>query len=240
MKGLCWVVAAGGGLVLAGCLQKASVAPVAPVAAMVLPAPEEQAPVPAAPPTPEGFAFGDDQGGKLLSTLLPPVDKQKVTTPLSGPRAFPPLRSLEQAELPLPPVPSGSLSLPPGQPRAPLQPRHLVEESPLTATRLKPTLPDSQPLTTGALVRTASPPIDRPVGVPYLGTGVADRASLDDPTKEASLDSALNGAVPARPGPAPFVRPSSPDPFENRDTVKIRTPPGEDGTPVTGSPRTPQ
>jgi len=240
MKGLCWVVAAGSGLILAGCLQKAAVAPVAPVAAVVLPTPEDQAPAPPAPPTAEGFSFGDDQGGKLLSTLLPPVDKQKVTTPLSGPRTFPPLRSLEQAEPPLPPVQSGAPSLPPSQPRPPLQPRHLIEESPLTATRLKPTLPESQLLATGALVRTASPPIDRPTGVPYLGSNVPDRASLEDPTKEASLESALSGAVPARPGPAPFVRPTSSDPFENRDTVKVRTPLGEDSTPMSGPPRTPR
>jgi hypothetical protein len=82
--------------------------------------------------------------------------------------------------------------------------------------------------------------VDQPAGVPTLGTPVPDRASLDDPTRDASREAALTAAPPPRSNPAPFLRPPSSDPFENRETIKVKTPLLEEAVPVSTPARTPK
>lgn len=187
----------------------------------------------------DGFAFPPDKGGQLLGVLLTPGDRPRLITAQSGRKAFPPLRSLELAEVP--PSPSLAPVVPlPSPPPAALRPGHAVEESPLTGARGQPVPPQSQTLATGLLTRTPSPPSDQPVAVPVLARPVADRVTLDDPTRDASLEAALAAVPPSRPGPAPFLKPALTDPFENRETVKVRTPPAELTLPVTTVPRPPK
>jgi hypothetical protein len=187
----------------------------------------------------EGFQYPSDKGGQLLSALLPPSDKQKVSTPNATRREFPGLRSLELPETPLLPSQASGVTLPRAVPPS-LKPSHAQEESPLTAARGQPLRPPTPTLLTGLLVRTASEPVETPTNVPILARPVLDRASLDDPTREASLEAALMAVPPARPGPAPFVKLTAPDPFENRETVKVRTPTVESGLPISTSPRPPK
>jgi hypothetical protein len=197
-----------------------------------------------APPGPadqgEGFHFPDDQGGKLLQSLLPPTDKQRTVMGSSPQRSFPPLRSLEQPEVPLLPSQVTVVPLPPPKPSPALKPGHTAEETPLTSARSQPSLPQTQSLSPGLLVRTPSVPVERPVSVPVLAVPVPDRASLDDPTRDASLEAALAASPPERPGPAPFLRLRTPDPFENREAVKVRTLPAENAIPLSSTPQLPR
>jgi len=62
---------------------------------------------------------------------------------------------------------------------------------------------------------------------------------MDDPTVEASLAAALALSPPFRVTAIPFVRFVLPNPFEHRETIKLREPPPEDSTPVTATPKTP-
>jgi hypothetical protein len=188
----------------------------------------------------DGFRFPNDKGGQLLGALLTPGDRQRVVTINAGRKVFAPLRGLEQPETPLLPSQAPAALLPP--PRSPATPRpgHAPEETPLTSARGRPLPPQSQTLATGLLVRTASAPPDQPLRVPTLATPVPDRASLDDPTRDASLGAALMAVPPSRPGPAPFLRLGAADPFENREAVKVRTPPPELTLPVTTTPRPPK
>ena len=66
-----------------------------------------------------------------------------------------------------------------------------------------------------------------------------DRVSLDDPTTEASREAALAAQPPARTNAAPFQKNNLPDPFENRQTGRVRTPPPEDPAPIAGRPAKP-
>src|SRR5262249_53072978 len=88
--------------------------------------------------------------------------------------------------------------------------------------------------------RLPSPDVNRPVALPPLAQPVLDRAALDDQTSAASLDAALAAPVPQRSAPAPFLRLTLPDPFEHRQTVKLRAIPPEDLMPVAASPRLPR
>jgi hypothetical protein len=89
-------------------------------------------------------------------------------------------------------------------------------------------------------VKTPSVPVDQPIRLPVLAVPVPDRASLDDPTRDASLEAALVASPPDRSGPAPFLPPGASDPFENRETVKVRIPPAEETTPVGARPQPPR
>jgi hypothetical protein len=67
--------------------------------------------------------------------------------------------------------------------------------------------------------------------VPVLAEVVPDRASLDSPTAEASAALAVAAPIAPRVKPAPFLRLSLPDPFENAQAVRLRVPPAEEPAP---------
>jgi hypothetical protein len=191
-------------------------------------------------PPPEGFRFPGDKGGQLLQMLLTPGDKQRMVTPTSTPRPFPPLRSLEQPEVPLLPSQAPTVTLPPAKLGPGLKPGHPSEEPPLTSARARPAPPESLTLPTGPLVFTPSAPVEKPAPVPVLARPVPDRAALEDPSRDASLAASLAATPPDRPGPAPFLRFSAPDPFENRETVKLQSIPAESSLPVSAAPKPPK
>jgi hypothetical protein len=57
-----------------------------------------------------------------------------------------------------------------------------------------------------------------------LSQQIADRASLDDPTLDASTAAALAAPLPARATKAPFVKHTIPDPYEGRRSATTALP----------------
>jgi hypothetical protein len=186
------------------------------------------------------FQFPDDRGGKLLETLLAPSEQGRDRLDArTRPRRPPASASLEN--------PSPSLPLSQTQPRPvklekplpALQPNPVRDGLPLEDYRGSPRLPQVMALAAGPRTRLPSPDVNKPLPLPILASQVLDRASLDDPTGDASLAAALALSPAPKTTPAAFSRRSLPDPFEHRDTVKLRKPPAEESTPSTASPRPP-
>ena len=119
------------------------------------------------------------------------------------------------------------------------RPAELPEPLPLFDQRATPRMPEAQHLLVGPRLRISSPDVNQPPPLPILAQQIPNRASLDDPTLDASLAAALALAPPMRVKPAPFMRLVLPDPFEHRETGRLRQPLPEDSTPATASPRTP-
>jgi hypothetical protein len=187
----------------------------------------------------DGFRFPDDKGGKMLAQVLPPADA--VPAPgegvASGPKRLPGAPALEQPSVPLAPNQGQVPRLPAGRRGPPLRPRALPDELPPAAPRPEP--PQETQFPAGDRVRLPGPDVNQPVPLPVLAAPAPDRGSLDDPTADFSAAAAQSGPVPARAAPAPFARVSLPDPFENRDAVRVREAPPEKGDPVTAAPRPP-
>jgi len=172
-----------------------------------------------------------DKGGKLVGDLLRPTEKSLVDEltkkRLSGP-AF-----LERPEIPSPPY----KGLPP-KPAIknvgnPVRPKSAADEIPLSRFFGDPKLPVVVKLEGAALVKWPMPDPNEPAPLPILAQPKSDRAPLTDPTTDASTDAALSGTIPVRDNPAPFLRINIPDPFENRQTIKVRNPLPEEPTPQT-------
>lgn len=173
---------------------------------------------------------------RRLAELLTPGAKAIHDTLPSNlpPRKTP--QSIEQPELPL-----KSAQLPPPAPPKPTgkpgQPRTLPEEAPLVRIFNQPEAPHAISMPAGPLVRLWSPDVNEPLPLPILGTGVRDRASLSDPSLEASIAAAHAKLSPARTRPVPFQPHNLPDPFEHSQAVRLRTPPDElPGPPLTLQP----
>jgi hypothetical protein len=199
------------------------------------PAGPEEAPVASG-----SFAFPADQGGRLLEQRLKPADRlppleEEPTQP--RPRELPASLALPQVALPRGSVELARLS--PRLPGNPVRPRALPDEPPLARNRVEPTPPQRLELSTAALVRLPQTDGNQPVPLPLLGQVVVDREPLTDPTSAASIQAALAAVPPVRTTPASFVRENLPDPFENSQVVKVRTPAAESSTPYTGTPRRP-
>ena len=94
-------------------------------------------------------------------------------------------------------------------------------------------------LPAGPKIGWPSQDVNQPIPLPILARQVTDRASLDDPSGEASLVAALAPTVPDRTTPAPFLKLNLPDPFEHRNAVRLRTPLPEIPLPK-DAPRPPQ
>jgi hypothetical protein len=148
------------------------------------------------------------------------------------PRRPAPLRLTQQADLPLPPnraeLPGPRLDPPTGS----LRPRALPDDSSLTGHWPNPQLPERAELPDAARVRVPSARVNQPLELPLLAQALPDRALLTDPTLPISAAAALAGKVPPRTTPAPFQRVTLPDPFEHRQTVRLRKPPKEDEVPA--------
>jgi hypothetical protein len=102
-----------------------------------------------------------------------------------------------------------------------------------------PQPPRKEKLPAAKLPRVPAPDLNQPVPLPVLARPQADRAPLTDPTGDASLAAALAQPVPVRTTPAPPLRLNLPDPFENHQVARVRTPPPEEPQPVAPAPKKP-
>lgn len=164
----------------------------------------------------EPFAFPDDTGGLLLAKVLPPRDLE--ATPFDRPHS--PRRAPDSAfdqlpALPLPPSRADVPRLPTNGRRLALRPRLVAEETLHTATE-SPRLPPMPPMPEKGRIRVPSPDVNKPIPLPILARPVSDRASLDDPTLEASTAAALAAPIPMRSSKAPFLKQTLPDPYDHR------------------------
>jgi hypothetical protein len=188
----------------------------------------------------DGFHFPADHGGQLLGNLLLPSGKVSPVDDRPAPRRFPDSPAVEAPQVPVPPSPGDLVRLPEPKASQPARPGPLPEGLPLLSYKGTPQPPEASSLPAGVLVRLPSPDVNRPVPLPLLGDLAPDRAPFDDPTAEHSLATALAAQMPERTNPAPFLRLTLPDPFENRQTVRLRTLPAEESTPIAAAPRGPK
>lgn len=182
------------------------------------------------PPADGGtFAFPDDAGGKALAKTLPP--SAAAPMPASVPVTPRERRLPAFLEAPTPPLPAAASS-PPRLALAPLTPSRpvpLPDRVPLDLGGVIPDLPARREVPTGPLTRTEGRDMSKPAELPPLSPKpVADRASLADPTGEFTAASVVSPTLPLRTVPTGFVRINLPDPFENADSAKVRTPVVED------------
>jgi hypothetical protein len=190
----------------------------------------------------ETFPFPADRGGRLLAENLRPSDQ---IPPLTDEKRIGPKRQsgptkLENPDVPLPVVavsPPASILFQQVKGK-PVRPHLLQEEAPLSRARIDIPVFGMVKLPAGPKYAWPSPDVNQPTPLPTLARPVVDRASLDDPSGNVSQAEALASRVPDRTTPAPFLRLSLPDPFEHRNTVRLRTPPPEISLP-TNTPRPP-
>ena len=205
----------------------APVVDVKPEPAKEFPAPAKAEPVRVADGS--AFAFPDDTGGKALAKTLPP--SIPPTMPSASP-AVPRERKLPGLiDAPTPPLPDAASS-PPRLALAPTResrPVPLPDRVPLDLGGVLPDLPPRPEVSTGSLTRTEGRDVTQPAEIPALSPKpVADRAPLNDPTGEFTAASVISPKLPLRTDPTGFVRINLPDPFENVDSAKVRTPVVED------------
>jgi hypothetical protein len=173
------------------------------------------------------FPFLADKGGRLLADRLRPAnqvpplpeDKPAPSKRLSGPA------KLESPEVPLPKLSIPSLPSIPLAKTKQIRPTLVEGEPPLSRERLDLPGPGPVKLAAGPKVAWPSPDINQPMPLPILARQVTDRASLDDPSGDASHAAALAAKVPDRTTQAPFLKLTIPDPFEHRNTVRLRAAP---------------
>ena len=175
------------------------------------------------------FAFPDDAGGKALAKTLPPTVPPAM--PASTPVAPREPKLPDFLVAPAPPLPDAASS-PPRLALAPTReprPVPLPDRVPLDLGGVIPDLPTRPELVTGSLTRTEGRDVSQPAALPPLSPKpVADRAPLTDPTAEFTAASVISPTLPLRTEPTGFVRINLPDPFENTDAAKVRTPVAED------------
>ncbi len=156
-----------------------------------------------------------------------------LTSRAAGPRRLPPPAGLQTPPLP----PPSSLAPPPLVPaehnRQSVQPRLVVEET-LGLGLGDPEPPQPRSFFVGDRIRLSSVDVNQPVPLPILAQPTQDRASLDDPTGDASAAAATAAAMPQRTNPVPYVRVTLPDPFANRQPLRLPVPP-DDAGPRTGT-----
>jgi hypothetical protein len=172
-----------------------------------------------------------DKGSKLVADLLRPADKSLVDE-LSKKRISGPA-SLEHPEITAPAYKGLPPKLAVKAGGKAVRPKPAAEGIPFSGYFADPQLPVVVKLEGAALVKWPMPDPKQPTPLPILAQQRPDRAPLIDPTADASIDAALSGITPGRDNPAPFLRVNLPDPFENRQTIKVRNPLPEDPTPQT-------
>jgi hypothetical protein len=188
----------------------------------------------------EQFPFPADREGRLLVEKLQPSDQ---APPLADEKRIVPKRQpgpakLENPDVPLPDVTiSQPASIPLEKNRdKPVRPTLLEGEAPLSRRRIEVDPPVAVKLPAAPKIAWPSSDVNQPIPLPILARPVVDRASLDDPSGDVSQAAALASTVPDRTAPAPFLRLNLPDPFEHRNTVRLRTRPPESPLP-TSTPR---
>jgi hypothetical protein len=180
----------------------------------------------------EGFRLPDDHGGELLAKVLTPEVRPATQDDLTGPRRFPRSPAVETPAIPVPPGQADVVRLPRSNAGSTVRPGPLPEDLPLAGYHDTPPPPEPKTLLTGERVRVPSEDVNQPVPLPLLGQVTPDRAPLDAPTAEHSLAAAVAAQMPARTNPAPFVKLTVPDPFENRQTVRLPAMPPEEVAPA--------
>jgi hypothetical protein len=127
--------------------------------------------------------------------------------------------------------------LPASTPSSPLRPRLILDETlgGFPDALILPQVPD---FPDAGRVRVPSRDVHEPLALPIQGQPVPDRASLDDPTTDASIAAALAAPIPARTTKAPFLKLTLPDPYEHRRTG-VPAPEESREFPL-GSPQTPR
>jgi hypothetical protein len=170
-----------------------------------------------------------EKAEKRLAELLAPGGGAPVmfaTQPVAW-KASPSLENFVFAGKPIAGVPL-RLALPPIKE---LKPRPAPEDTPLVSFREQPMGPKEVQLPTKPLIKLPSVDVHTPLPIPILAQPAKDRASLGDPTLQASLDATLKNISPKRERPVPFTALNLPDPFENMRYVQLRNPPEENPTP---------
>jgi len=187
----------------------------------------------------EGFRFSEDKGGQILARELPPADRGLAANEnvARAPKRLPGVAALEHPTVPLQPNQGQVPRLPAGRKGPPLRPRSLPDDLPLSGARPEP--PQEPQFHAGDRVRLPGPDPNQPVALPVLASPAPDRTTGDDPTADFSSAAVQAAVMPSRGAPAPAVKLSLPDPFENRNTVRLRETPPEKGEPVTAAPRPP-
>jgi hypothetical protein len=165
----------------------------------------------------DGFHFPDDRAGALLAKTLPPSEMRPAVERTTEPRQRPGSPRVEAPSLPLPPCHTDL-------PRVALVSKHTAQPHPLMeeaffVTHADTLLPTAIVLEVAERVRVPSVDVNKPTPLPILAKPLSDRVPFDDVTSDASNAAALSGAMPARTTPAPFLKLTVPDPFENRKPV---------------------
>jgi hypothetical protein len=155
----------------------------------------------------DGFAFPKDRGGQLLSTYLPPTTTGFHPEPPRTAVSIAPVAPIvhEPKALAFPPSTAEVPRLTVAETRRPLRPVPLTDEPPLSANLTTVVLPGRERLPVMAGIHLPSPSGEEPAPLPILARAKEDRASLADPTAEASRAAALT-ATPQRTEPAPFQK----------------------------------
>jgi hypothetical protein len=187
---------------------------------------------------PVSFRFPDDASGAILAKVLPPGNTRPAEA-ATGPKRAKPPAAVESPSAPLPAGPVMIARLPSPRKSSQLKPRLVLEEALLNAGA-DPLVPQIIALAAAERTRVESVDVNKPIGLPYLGQPVADRAPLDDATKAASGAAAVASPMPQRRNPVPFQRSTLPDPYEYRRPVSSEGLPAETGSPATSSPKPPQ
>jgi hypothetical protein len=203
-----------------------------------------QAPLPpvalvADPPagkTPDGAATPNtgavpDRASKLVGDTLRPSDEAGALPwrDYQGQRPLLAPAGLEKPQLPLPSTPISVPRAAPMKVAAPPQPTTVAEELPQLPRQSLPALRSAEPVTVA--LRRRGPNLDEPPPLPLLASYQPDRTPLADATAEASRASILAKTPSLRAEPAPFIPWNLPDPFENRDAIRLANTPAEDPNP---------
>lgn len=161
------------------------------------------------------FAFPDDNGGKLLATILLPANPPSLPATEASPRERILPAFLESPSLPSNEAANSPATLRSLQPKA-IFPSALPDRVPLELAPPLPTLPERAPLPTGPLTRQDGRDVNTPADLPILSPlPVGDRAPLTDPTIEFTAQSVISIVLPLRSETTGFIRFTLPDPFEN-------------------------
>lgn len=185
-----------------------------------------------------GFKFPDDRGGALLMKLLPPPPtRPPLADAPPEPRRYAPSPALESPALPLPTDSAPLLRVPLNVKQPPPRPRVALDEAPPLGRDLQP--PEIVVLPVDERVKQPSANVETPLALPILALPVADRLALEDATEESSGAAVVAARPTQRTQPAPYVRQTLPDPYENRRAAPKPTFADEPMPPV-GAPRPPK
>jgi hypothetical protein len=184
------------------------------------------------------FAFPEDASGVLLAKVLPPKQPEVSRLDRAAPPSYPSASlQMKPPALPLPPSHAAIPRLPAAIKPVPLRPRLALDETP-SGLPDSPVLPALPSLPDTGRVRVPSVDVNQPIPLPVLAQPVSDRASLDDPTADASVTAALAAPIPSRTTKAPFLKRTLPDPYDHRRS-RTTAAPEEQTEPPLGTPQTP-